>query len=93
MRKMTYKIIDGKLYQESNRTIEDLKDVVNNIQNRAQAFIEGIHTCEEEINKQRQQIEVYTNNIKAMASMEGIDKNLIATIEDVNAVPFCAFLD
>ena len=54
---MTYKIIDGKIYQESEKTVEQINESIKRIQERAKASITGIATCKEEIAKQQNQID------------------------------------
>lgn len=90
---MTYKIIDGKIYQESEKTVEQINESIKRIQERAKASITGIATCKEEIAKQQNQIDIYINNIKALAKMEGIDKGLISLVQDPNSLTFCTYID
>lgn len=90
---MTYKIIDGKIYQESEKTIDEINASINLIQERAQASITGITTCKEQITKLQNQIDIYINNIKALAKMNNINKDLVALVREPKSVPFCTYID
>lgn len=90
---MTYKIIDGKIYQESEKTIEQLNLAINNIQTKVQSDIVGINTCENEIIKQKNQINVYIKNINDIVKAEGLDKELISLIKEPKSIPFCTYID
>lgn len=90
---MTYKIIDGKIYQESEKTIEQLNLAINNIQAKVQSDIVGINTCENEIIKQKNQINVYIKNINDIVKAEGLDKELISLIKEPKSLPFCTYID
>ena len=90
---MTYKIIDGKIYQESEKTIDEINASINLIQERAQASITGIATCKEQITKLQNQIDIYINNIKALAKMNNINKDLVALVREPKSVPFCTYID
>ena len=46
-----------------------------------------------QIAKQQNQIDIYINNIKALAKMEGIDKSLISLVQDPNSLTFCTYID
>lgn len=90
---MTYKIIDGKIYQESEKTIDEINASINLMQERTQASITGIATCREEIAKLQNQIDIYINNIKALAKMNNINKDLVALVRKPESLPFCAYID
>lgn len=89
---MKYRIIDGKIYQEADKTVEQLQEAVQRVQDKAQASITGIATCTDEIRKLQNQIDGYVNNIRNLAQAEGLDKSIIALVRDTNSVSFYQFL-